>query len=208
MLATPDPGLVTVLLCKILVMLSSPPLPEPSPTPRSFFNNTNQVEEDDDDDDDGADTASQRSIPLSSPASSPHHSSALNDLARQHQLTSSYRDSDAFSNRSSHPYTDFDDGTSSMFQETPSTSAAPSVYDNDHQPDHNPYKEVDLPTYPPSKPDRDDRDRVSLSSLASQSSRKARPESLLVTLPNGPLILGIALVDFNHLVRLLCYFGI
>jgi hypothetical protein len=188
-------------------MLKSPPLPEPSPNPRSFFGHNEQVE---DDDDDGADTASQRSISLSSPAGSPrntHFGSALNDLARQHNLTT-FRDSDSFSKRSSHPYTvdtDFDDANSSMFhfnheKETPSTSAAPSEYDDDHQPDYDVSREADLPTYPPSKPDRDDRDRVSLSSLASGSSRKTRPESLLVTLPNGPLILGIALVDFNHLV--------
>ena len=31
--------------------------------------------------------------------------------------------------------------------------------------------------------------------------RKARPESLLMDLPNGPLVLGITLVDFNHQVR-------
>lgn len=201
---TVTPDRTKVLLFE--VMLSSPPLPEPSPNPRSFFNNSEQV---DDDDDDGADTASQRSISLSSAPGSPRHThfgSALNDLARQHQPTSSSRDSDVFSNRSSQPYTvntDFDDGSSSMFQETPSTSAAPSVYD---QIDRDLSKEVDLPTYPPSTPNRDDRDRVSLSSLASQSSRKARPESLLVTLPDGPLILGIALVDFNHLVLPLYFF--
>lgn len=187
-------------------MLSSPPLPELSPNPRSFFNQN--VEEDDDD---GAETASQRSISLSSPAGSPRHTqfgSALNDLSRQHQLTT-LRDSDSFSKRSSHPYTvdtDFDDGSSSMFhfnhdKESPSTSATPSLYDDDGRQTHlHLSKEVDLPTYPPSKPTRDDGDRVSISSFASGSSRKARPESLLVTLPNGPLILGIALVDFNHLV--------
>lgn len=186
-------------------MLSSPPLPEPSPNPRSFFDHHEQVDEDEDDD---ADTASQRSIPLSSPPGSPRNSkfgSALDDLlSRQHQPTTILRDSDGYSKRSSNPYTvdtDFDDGNSSMFhfnhdKDTPSTSAAPSEYDG-HQLDHD-FSKVDLPTYPPSKPNRDD--RGSLSSIASGSSRKTRPESLLVTLPDGPLILGIALVDFNHLV--------
>ncbi|KXN82796.1 Late secretory pathway protein AVL9 [Leucoagaricus sp. SymC.cos] len=56
-----------------------------------------------------------------------------------------------------------------------------------------------ITTYPPTPPTRDD--TVSISSLTSTtSSRKARPESLLVVLPKGPLVLGIALVDFNHLV--------
>ncbi|KAF9013167.1 transport protein Avl9-domain-containing protein [Cyathus striatus] len=62
-----------------------------------------------------------------------------------------------------------------------------------------------LPTYPPSVPNRDlsmhySDSRMSVSSFSSGSSRKARPESLLVTPPKGPLVLGIALVDFNHLV--------
>lgn len=169
-------------------------LPEPSPAP--FENPRNFLNHDIDDDDD-ADTASQRSISLSSPADSPRHS-ALSDLARQ----SGFRDSGSYSKRESHPYTvDTDFGsepdTSSMFNhgigETPSTSAAPSVYEEPKDNTINP-----LPTYPPSLPSRDD--RVSVSSFASSSSRKTRPESLLVTLPNGPLILGIALVDFNHLV--------
>ncbi|KAF9465242.1 transport protein Avl9-domain-containing protein [Collybia nuda] len=169
-------------------------LPEPSPAP--FQNHRNFLHNDIDDDDD-ADTASQRSISLSSPADSPRHS-ALSALARQ----STFRDSRSYSKRESHPYTvDTDFGsepdTGSMFNhevgETPSTSAAPSVYDEPKESNISP-----LPTYPPSPPSGDD--RISVSSFASSSSRKTRPESLLVNLPNGPLILGIALVDFNHLV--------
>jgi hypothetical protein len=44
---------------------------------------------------------------------------------------------------------------------------------------------------------------ASFATSTSSYSRKARPESLLMDLPNGPLVLGIALVDFNHQVR--CY---
>lgn len=167
-------------------------LPEPSPAPLHDIHRFLNQENDDDD----ADTASQRSISLSSPPSSPRQP-ALSDLAH-------HRDSGSFSKRESHPYTvdtEFgsDADNNSMFnhgidaQETPNSSATPSVYDEP--------KEVDLPTYPPSLP-RDDRASVSsfASSFASGSSRKARPESLLVTLPNGPIVLGIALVDFNHLV--------
>ncbi|KAJ2923004.1 hypothetical protein H1R20_g14090, partial [Candolleomyces eurysporus] len=56
---------------------------------------------------------------------------------------------------------------------------------------------IPLPTYPPPQ-HRDD--TASIASFASSSSRKARPESLLMTLPEGQLVLGVALVDFNHLV--------
>jgi hypothetical protein len=55
-------------------------------------------------------------------------------------------------------------------------------------------------TYPP-KPQPDD--TMSISSFASTSSRKARPESLLILPTTDPLILGVALVDFNHLVHIL-----
>ncbi|KAH6893705.1 cytoplasmic protein [Coprinopsis sp. MPI-PUGE-AT-0042] len=37
-------------------------------------------------------------------------------------------------------------------------------------------------------------------SFTSNSSRKTRPESLLMAIPTGSLILGVGLVDFNHLV--------
>ncbi|KAF5377978.1 hypothetical protein D9615_006666 [Tricholomella constricta] len=170
-------------------------LPDPSPAPVHDIHQFLSHETDDDD----ADTASQRSISLSSPNNSPRHS-ALHDLA----LQDNFRDSGSFSKRESHPYTvdtEFgsDADNSSMFshsiehRETPDSSAAPSVYDEP--------KEVDinaLPTYPPSLPSRDD--RASVSSFASGSSRKARPESLLVNLPNGPIVHGVALVDFNHLI--------
>ncbi|KAF8524972.1 transport protein Avl9-domain-containing protein [Gautieria morchelliformis] len=48
-------------------------------------------------------------------------------------------------------------------------------------------------------------DMESLASAATGSSsgtggRKARPESMLVEPPDGPLVLGVALVDFNHIV--------
>lgn len=142
-----------------------------------------------DNDDDDADTASQRSISLSSPPSSPRHSS-LPD-ARQ----SFVRSSGSYSQRESNSYTDYGseaDNVSIYDQgvaETPGTSAAPSVYDDPKE-----AKSVQLPTYPPSR-----EDTLSISSYASGSSRKTRPESLLVE-TTTPLVLGIALVDFNHLV--------
>ncbi|KAI0072460.1 hypothetical protein K474DRAFT_1667802 [Panus rudis PR-1116 ss-1] len=43
-------------------------------------------------------------------------------------------------------------------------------------------------------------DAESVASFSSSYSKKARPESLLVNLPSGRLVVGLALVDFNHLV--------
>ncbi|KAJ7105491.1 transport protein Avl9-domain-containing protein [Mycena crocata] len=139
--------------------------------------------------DDDNDTASQRSISLSSPAVSPRNS-VQNPSQR----------SDTFSNRASNPYTldtdlssEADD--SSMYTremglpESPNTSAAPSVFEEP--------KDHIMPTYPPSPPRGD---TESIASVASGSSRKTRPESMLVLPTDRPLVLGIALVDFNHLV--------
>jgi hypothetical protein len=42
---------------------------------------------------------------------------------------------------------------------------------------------------------------TSLATSSSSYSKKVRPESLLMDPPKGPLVLGIALVDFNHQVR-------
>ncbi|KAF7348255.1 UDENN domain-containing protein [Mycena sanguinolenta] len=140
----------------------------PTPDVRSFLAPT--------DDDDG-DTASQRSISLSSPAVSPRNS---------------------VQNRASNPYTldtdlSSEPDDSSMYtheigaQESPNTSVAPSVLEEP--------KDTSLPTYPPSRGDTE-----SIISVTSTSSRKARPESMIVLPGDRSLVLGIALVDFNHLV--------
>ncbi|KAI0029846.1 transport protein Avl9-domain-containing protein [Vararia minispora EC-137] len=57
-------------------------------------------------------------------------------------------------------------------------------------------------TYPPPPPQQQSsRESVaSFATSASSSSRKARPESVLVEALRGPIVLGIALVDFNHQV--------
>jgi hypothetical protein len=112
----------------------------------------------------------------------------------------------------------------SVTVETPNTSAAPSILEDEPLTATNEKitisslsristlstaVPVTVPTpttattYPPPTP-RNREDTLSISSLTSTtSSRKARPESLLVVAPKGPLVLGIALVDFNHLV---CHF--
>ncbi len=174
-----------------------PPLPadEGADIHGEYFNN----EEDD------ADTASQRSISLSSPQISPRNST-LDDITPQPSGSALASFTNPFYKRISHATTLDTDSysgidTSSSYtheigpHETPNTSAPSSIYEEDKD-----VRDSRLPTYPPTPLHRDS--TVSLSSFASTSSRKARPESLIVAEEKGPLILGIALVDFNHLVVL------
>ncbi|KAF8625989.1 hypothetical protein AX17_006713 [Amanita inopinata Kibby_2008] len=154
-------------------------------------------------DDDDGDTASQRSISLSSPNVSPRNS-IRDNITPLHSTSAVASISESFSKRLSHSTTldtDFsseaDDASLYVHEtsshETPSTSAAPSVYE-----EHKETRNSTLTTYPPIPLHRES--SISISSFASTSSRKTRPESLLVTQPDGPLVLGIALVDFNHLI--------
>ena len=147
-------------------------LPPPSPIDSEPRN----VSRDEDDED--ADTASQLSIPLSSPPHSPRNSTQSHDPRESFTSSgSSNRDSSSVVSR--------------HLVDTPQTSVSPaSIFDGP--------KEFRSPTYPPTPP-RDD--AMSISSFASTSSRKARPESLIIAPTNDPLVLGVALVDFNHLVR-------
>lgn len=150
--------------------------------------------------DDDADTASQHSISFtSSPAASPHGSPnfpefSVNDTSR----------------RQSHPHTistessDDPDDTSLYNGHASSVTSQGEHSLDDHAKQVPP---TPLPAalqnnvYPPSSPGRSS--VASFATSNSSYSRKARPESLLMGLPNGPLVLGIALVDFNHQVR--CY---
>lgn len=156
-------------------------------------------------DEDDGDTASQRSISLSSPANSRPSSAQLNDIP----IDDDNNDEAPWSKRASQPlsYRSSEaDDVSSLYThhtkddneiESPVTSAAPSVLEDSKD------TYTNLPTYPPPKLNgyTHGTDRESIMSFASTSSRKARPESMLVAPPAaGRLILGIALVDFNHLV--------
>ncbi|KAJ7486222.1 transport protein Avl9-domain-containing protein [Mycena galericulata] len=134
--------------------------------------------------DDDGDTASQRSISLSSPAVSPRNSvqnpsqRASNPYTLDTDLSSEPDDSSMYTRDMGPP-------------ESPNTSAAPSMLEELDT------KDSLMPTYPPSPPRGD---TESITSVASGSSRKARPESMLDFPSDRPLVLGIALVDFNHLV--------
>lgn len=171
-------------------------------------------------DSDDGDTASQRSISLSSPAVSARNSVQVDHpQLRQSESyessnTSRYKfhdvddplSSDTLSKRESRPYTldtdfssDADDmsyASHDMVQhESPNTSASGSILDEPKAPS----PMLSPPTYPPRR--HSDVESIA-ESFASGSSKKARPESILLQPPPGKLVLGIALVDFNHLVRI------
>ncbi|KAF6747422.1 transport protein Avl9-domain-containing protein [Ephemerocybe angulata] len=131
------------------------------------------------------DTASQKSISLSSPPASPRMSLMSDPDPRQSFATS--RSSGSYSyRRSSTTYGGLEDDEPAFYNRTENVSAST-----------NSPTATALPTYPPP---RIQDDTASIASFASTSPKKARPESLLMTLPVGQLVLGVALVDFNHLV--------
>ncbi|KAI0772283.1 transport protein Avl9-domain-containing protein [Irpex lacteus] len=200
---------------------------------------TDHADHDDDDEpeynhsEDG-DTASQRSISLSSPshtrpASTHEHLAVNTDDAHDTEASASaitpvtlIRQGLSSTNRDSHTYTvdtdfssDHDADDRSLFMrrledsESPISSVAPSLHEhepadghddkeNDHRVEQATPPTASYPPPPLQKPDS----RGSVASFASSStsySKKARPESVLVN-HDGPIVLGIALVDFNHLV--------
>ncbi len=152
--------------------------------------------------DDDADTASQHSISFSSsPAASPRDST-FPELSVPHA-----------SHRRSHPYTistesSNDSEDTSLYNGRSSSATShgePSLRD--------PAKAIP-PTpltaalrnnvYPPAQIQSPGHSSVaSFETTTSSYSKKARPESLLPDPPKGPLVLGVALVDFNHQVKLL-----
>ncbi|GBE83012.1 predicted protein [Sparassis crispa] len=156
------------------------------------------------------DTASQRSITLSSAPPSPRSAApALADLAEVQPPPTTItpvtlvRQNLSFSKRNTMDTdvsSDVDPDDRSFFTrrldegESPISSIAPSVSEN----------EKIGPLRTPSSAgilSRSDADSIlSAGSESTSYSRKARPESLIVQPSKGPLVLGIALVDFDHLV--------
>jgi hypothetical protein len=150
--------------------------------------------------DDDADTASQHSISFSSsPATSPRDSTftelSIADASRRPRpyivSTESSEPDDAslYNGRSSSvtsPATPSLDGSTKLVPPTPLTAA---LRNN---------------VYPPAQIQSPGNSSVaSFETTTSSYSKKVRPESLLPDPPKGPLVLGIALVDFNHQVMLL-----
>ncbi|KAH7909234.1 transport protein Avl9-domain-containing protein [Hygrophoropsis aurantiaca] len=157
--------------------------------------NTHHVNHEEEDNDD-ADTASQRSISLSSPANSPRNSTDT-PLRAQEFFAKNRSQEDSLEidfGSETDEVSESDSGIDAR-RASSITSAAPSApFSLYEEP-----KSTTLPTYPPT-PSSGATDRDSFTSGTSSYSRKARPESMLLQPPEGPLVLGIALVDFNHLV--------
>ncbi len=178
-------------------MASSALLPPPSP-PKS------NAELPRESDYESADTASQESVSLSSPSHSKRSSRASNFDPRQSIATQSSEGypsnrGSSISSKLGSPELTGTILSRRMVTEAvgESKSVAPATPVVGRLPSGGTPKEFKLATYPP-KPQTDD--TMSISSFASTSSRKTRPESLLIQPTTEPLILGVALVDFNHLV--------
>jgi len=153
------------------------------------------------DHDDDADTASQHSISFSSsPAASPRDSTfpELSVADASHRRPHPYivsvessgpDDTNLYNGRSSSatPHGEHSlDGPTTAVPPTPLTAALKNN------------------VYPPSQIQSPGHSSVaSFETTASSYSKKARPESLLPDPPKGPLVLGVALVDFNHQVMLM-----
>lgn len=154
--------------------------------------------------DDDTDTASQHSISFSSsPAASPRDSTfpelsvADTSRRRSHPYTAStessgYDDTSLYNERASsvtshgEPLLDGPAKAAAAVPPTPLTAA------------------LQYNVYPPAQIQSPGHSSVaSFETSTSSYSKKARPESLLPDLPKGPLVLGVALVDFNHQVMLL-----
>lgn len=169
------------------------------------------------------DTASQRSIALSSPTHSPRPPPHLGlEDEDEAEVTPSaitpvsyIRQSLSYSKRSTLDTefsSDIDDERSVFTRrmddgDSPISSVAPSVMEEREKP-MSPPPVLSAVASPPStaRPPvvvrgKSDTDSVlSAGSEGTSYSKKARPESLLPQANQGPLVLGIALVDFDHLV--------
>ena len=158
--------------------------PSPSPTRPNFSNDT---------DDDGTDQASQRSISLSSPTKSVHEvhdPQPLSSHSTDHSLNKQLvQDSHA----------DSDTVEAGKHASVVNSEARSSIVDTRRSSEVSSLPSSSM-KYPPAPARFASDDTSSMISYSSTSSRKARPESSLMEPPAGPLVPGIALVDFNHLV--------
>jgi hypothetical protein len=155
-------------------------------------------------DDDDADTASQHSISFSSsPAASPRDSTfselSIVDASRRRPHpyivsteSSAPDDTSLYNGRSSSITSHGEpslDSPAKTLKTVPPTPLTAALQNN---------------VYPPAQIQSPGHSSVaSFETTASSYSKKARPESLLPDPPKGPLVLGVALVDFNHQVMLL-----
>lgn len=153
------------------------------------------------DHDDDADTASQHSISFTSPSASPHDS-----MFPEFSMVDASR-------RRSHPYTISTESSNDPDDASLYNGRSSSVTSHG-EPSLDEHAKMVPPTpltaalrnnmYPPAQVRSPGHSSVaSFETGTSSYSKKARPESLLPDPSKGPLVLGIALVDFNHQVTFL-----
>jgi hypothetical protein len=151
--------------------------------------------------DDDADTASQHSISFSSsPAASPRDSTfselslvdAPRRRSRPYVVSTESSVPDATTLYNGHSSSVISHGEPSL--DRPAKAAPPTPLT----------AALKNNVYPPAQIQSPGHSSVaSFETTTSSYSKKARPESLLPDPPKGPLVLGVALVDFNHQVMLL-----
>lgn len=146
--------------------------------------------------DDDTETTSQHSIPLNSPSTSLHSISAPLRAQQFFARRDSQGDSIEidFNSESDDVHDSLSEGYRGRAGSTPSIAPFSQASEKKHG--------SSPMTYPPTPSSGND--AHSSVSTTSSYSKKARPESMLLQPPDGPLILGIALVDFNHLASTVC----
>lgn len=172
-------------------------LPSPSPT-RPVFDR-------DDSDNELSDQASQRSISLSSPRDSVHSCRDSREesayIAAQAN-TPTVADFHTLDSREKERLGRIDVVDLSEPLDMKDNVISPSSSSLSHDETRR-SSQTSLTTssikYPPTQAVYET-DTASMVSYSSTSSRKARPESKLIEPPSGPIVPGIALIDFNHLV--------
>lgn len=195
--------------------------PSPSPTRPNFLDNES--------DNDGSDLDQAASISLSSPRHSVQSTQedplslepvSLDDAAENHVTAASSTlatpkaaDASVLANtdlkdvsldeapmQSHETHANITDADSTTSKTSPSSAASQQSMDGDTT-ERSSQTSITSQSikYPPT-PLRQEGDAASMMSHASSSSKKARPESVLIEPPIGPIVPGIALVDFNHMV--------
>lgn len=154
---------------------------------------------DDDEFFDDNDTASQRSISLSSPPASPKPESenftslpmspaSPEAFVRAFELDT---EQDTLEPDLQSAYSP--DTAALQWKQQPAQPSTPAV--------ESAFVGQSSHMYPPTPVDvREDTESVTSFATNSSTSKKAERESMLLTPLSGPLVLGIALVDFNHIV--------
>ncbi|KAL5519875.1 hypothetical protein ACEPAG_1535 [Sanghuangporus baumii] len=169
--------------------------PSPSPRRPDFGR--------DDSDNELSDQGSQRSISLSSPRDSVHSrrdSRAETTFTAAQANTPTVADFHVFDSHEKGPGTiDMVDTESTDMKEHVISPSSSSLSHDETRRSSQTSLTTSSIKYPPTQATYET-DTASMVSYSSTSSRKAPPESRLIEPPIGPIVPGVALIDFNHLV--------